>query len=329
MDPASVRQQLAGSCWADAGLSGTDMMTPQRACLPDGRLHFSHGPIDLVIQADGSVDAVRSAHDLAWLRFRSVLAELVGELAMIRQPLDAVGTCPVEGKIACRMWAACHPFRQGYITPMAAVAGSVAEEIIGFYHRPGIIRAAVNNGGDIALHLSAGASYRIGICTEIYKATDAALSGKVKPEGELEIGADTSVRGVATSGWQGRSFSLGIADSVTVLADTASQADAAATVIANAVNADDLRIRRLPACAIKDDTDLGDLLVTVDVPRLDAAVVNHALQMGLEQAYHLQRDGLIRDAVLTCQGQVRHAGSEMTRHIHSCHLGEGVQRIAA
>ena len=40
------------------------------------------------------------------------------------------------------------------------------------------------------------------------------------------------VRGVATSGWRGRSHSLGIADSVTVLAATAAMADAAATVIA-------------------------------------------------------------------------------------------------
>ena len=44
------------------------------------------------------------------------------------------------------------------------------------------------------------------------------------------------MRGIATSGWRGRSFSLGIADAVTVLAATAAEADAAATVIANAVD---------------------------------------------------------------------------------------------
>ena len=44
------------------------------------------------------------------------------------------------------------------------------------------------------------------------------------------------MRGVATSGWRGRSFSLGIADAVTVLARTGAAADAAATIIANAVD---------------------------------------------------------------------------------------------
>lgn len=290
-------------------------MTPQRARLPDGRLHLSHGPIDLVIQVDGAAEAVRSAHELAWQRFKTVLTELVDELAMIQRPLDAAGTCPVVGKVARRMWAACHPFRHSYITPMAAVAGSVAQEIIGFYQGTGILRAAVNNGGDIALYLSAGASYRIGICTEINMATDAARRGNLRPDGELYIDADTSVRGVATSGWRGRSFSLGIADSVTVLADTAAQADAAATVIANAVDADDMRIRRLPASAIKDNTDLGDMLVTVDVPKLESDVVEHALLRGLERAHHLQRDGLIRDAILVCQGKVMHLGTAATGHL--------------
>jgi ApbE superfamily uncharacterized protein (UPF0280 family) len=292
-------------------------------------MHFAHGPIDLVIQADGSADAIRYADELAWQRFTSVLSELVEELALIRRPLAAIGTCPFKGIIARRMWAACYPFRHNYMTPMAAVAGSVAQEIIDFYQRPGVVRASVNNGGDIALYLSAGASYRVGICTDIYTATDAARRGQLRPEGELNIGADTSVRGVATSGWRGRSFSLGIADSVTVLADTASQADAAATVIANAVNADDARIERLPACAIKDDTDLGDLLVTVNVPQLESSIVSCALQRGLERAHQLQRKGLIRDAVLSCQGQVMHAGGEIRRHRPSSHPGEKAPCITA
>ena len=287
-------------------------MTPQRASLPDGRLHFSHGPIDLVIQAEGAAEAVLAAHELAWQRFETVLTELVGELATLQKPLPPTGTCPLGGVIARRMWAACHPFRFGYITPMAAVAGSVAQEIIGFYECPGIVRAAVNNGGDIALYLSAGASYRIGICTNVYAATDTAMRGELRPDGQLLIDASMPVRGIATSGWRGRSFSLGIADSVTALADTAAQADAAATVIANAVNTNDPRIKRLPARDIKDNSDLGDLLVTVDVPALEHEVVMHALDAGNEQARHLQSAGLIHDAVLVCQGRVMHLGARAT-----------------
>ncbi len=279
-------------------------MAPQFTSLPDGRLHFSHGPIDLVIQADGRADAIRGAHQSAWRRFETVLPELVRELHALQSPVG--DDCPVNGAVARRMWDACHPFRAVYITPMAAVAGSVAQEIARCYAVPGIDRAAVNNGGDIALHLGAHASYRVGICTDVDAATDAAMHGELQADGDILIEAHMPVRGIATSGWRGRSFSLGIADSVTVLAATAAQADAAATVIANQVNVDDVRIRRIPACELKDNADLGSLPVTVDVPRLESGLIDHALRAGLARAQDLQQAGLIWYAVLVCQGRIAH-----------------------
>jgi ApbE superfamily uncharacterized protein (UPF0280 family) len=109
---------------------------------------------------------------------------------------------------------------------------------------------------------------------------------------------------VATSGWRGRSQSLGIADSVTVLAATAAQADAAATVVANAVNLDDARIQRASASSLRDDTDLGERLVTVAVPLLPTAAVQQALQAGLQVARQLQAQGLLQAALLACQGSL-------------------------
>ena len=163
----------------------------------------------------------------------------------------------LKGCIAQRMWNACSPFRAGFMTPMAAVAGSVAQELIACYARPGIERAWVNNGGDIALHLTPGQSMRVGLFADLAD-LDAALGdvfgdacgdppglqglqGVRGREGltthaQCEIGFEMPVRGIVTSGWRGRSFSLGIADSVTVLAQSAAMADAAAPVIANAVN---------------------------------------------------------------------------------------------
>lgn len=279
-------------------------MAPQYNSLPNGRMHFAHGPIDLVIQAEGRAEAVEAAHQNAWRRFENILPELVSELAALQRPVG--DACPVSGPVARRMWAACHPFRAGFITPMASVAGAVAEEIAQCYTVPGIDRAAVNNGGDIALHLGAHASFRVGICTDINAATDDAMRGELRPDGNMLIEAHTPVRGIATSGWRGRSFSLGIADSVTVLARTAAQADAAATVIANLVNVDDARIRRIPACELKDNSDMGDLRVTVDVPKLDSGQIDKALRAGLAQAQILQRAGLIWNAVLVCQGRVTH-----------------------
>lgn len=281
-------------------------MTAQRASLPGHRLHFSHGPIDLVIGAEGEAAAVAAAHEAAWQRFGSVLAELVAELPVLREPLGAHGAgCALRGPVARRMWQACAPYRAAYITPMAAVAGAVAEEVIAAYERPGVSRAWVNNGGDIALHLAPGASVRVGLVADEAQALHAAQQrGGLGLDGNFTVAHALPVRGIATSGWRGRSFSLGIADSVTVLAATAAQADAAATVIANAVNADDARIKRQPACALKDDTDLGDLLVTVDVPPLETAIVQAALAAGLARARELQAGGLIHEAALVCQGHL-------------------------
>lgn len=290
-------------------------MTSQYKVLPDGRMHFSHGPIDLVIQADGQTEAVRAAHLRAWRRFQTVLPELVSELDELKRPVGE--SHDMHGRIARRMWSACYPFRAGFITPMAAVAGAVAQEIVACYTGSGIDRAAVNNGGDIALYLADGHSYQIGICADVLGATSDAIRGMLRADGEIRIDASMPVRGIATSGWRGRSFSLGIADSVTVLAATAAQADAAATVIANAVNADDARIARLPACDLKDDSDLGRMPVTVDVPMLDAETVAKALAAGLAQARVLQEKHLIYGAVLVCQGQVAQLHAETLEMLHA------------
>jgi ApbE superfamily uncharacterized protein (UPF0280 family) len=282
-------------------------MPAQRSLLPDGRWHFQHGPMDIVIDAEANdaagERAIIEANATAWQRFEVLLDELVDELPLLKQPVVS-GGCPVRGAVARRMWQACAPFRDTYITPMAAVAGSVAQELIGFYQREGIARAWVNNGGDIALHLAPGASTRIGLYADIARLSEHEVMQGVSVDGLFEVRHAMAVRGVATSGWRGRSFSLGIADSVTVLAATASAADAAATIIANAVDVDDARIVRLPANEVKDDSDLGGIPVTVDVPTLPAYKVAQALASGLARAQALKASGLIASAVLVCQRQV-------------------------
>ena len=276
-------------------------MAAQRKRLSDGNWHFQQGPIDLVIGANGSAMAVEAAHDVAWCRFTSVLDELVRELVLLRLPV--AGECPLQGVIARRMWQACRPYADSFITPMAAVAGAVAQELIACYERRGVTRAWVNNGGDIALHLAPGQSLRVGLYADLGCFDLAQLREGLRTEAQFDIASALPVRGVATSGWRGRSFSLGIADSVTVLARSAAAADAAATVIANAVNAADPRIARRPACEIKDDSDLGSIPVTVDVPALEPERVAKALHAGLVRAQALRVSGLIWSAALVCQNQ--------------------------
>lgn len=277
-------------------------MSAQRAQLDRDRWNLSHGPIDIVAEAYGDPAAVAAAHEAAWRRFRSVLDELVGELPLLRQPVSA--DLVLRSSIARRMHAACAPFAPVFITPMAAVAGAVAQELIVFYRRPGIERAWINNGGDIALHLPPGQSVRVGLFADLAR-FDLRDAGPITTDGRFEVRAEHPVRGIATSGWRGRSFSLGIADSVTVLAATAAQADAAATIIANAVDVADPGIRRRPASECKDDTDLGDIPVTVDVAQLSPAQVRLALDAGAARAQALQRAGLVWSVLLVCQGQRR------------------------
>jgi ApbE superfamily uncharacterized protein (UPF0280 family) len=266
--------------------------------LSDGRWHFQHGPIDIVILAQGDTRAVEQAHQAAWNRFSSVLTELVGEIVLLRSPVG--DECELEGQIAKFMWHACRACMNGseqFITPMAAVAGSVAQCLIEYYRRDGIERACIHDGGDIALHLQEGQSFTVGLFSDLAKLN-------MSLDGKFRITSDMGVHGIATSGWRGRSFSLGIADSVTVLAESASYADAAATLIANKVNIDEPGIVRRPANTIKDDSDLGALMVTVDVPDLSVSQIESALQRGLLAANELKNSGLIFACVLSCKGWV-------------------------
>jgi ApbE superfamily uncharacterized protein (UPF0280 family) len=280
-------------------------MNAQRAQLSGGRWHLQHGPIDIVIDADaadGAAEVLEAAHAQAWTRFQNILQELVAELPLLRQPVGDV--CPLRGVVARRMWQACVPFAATFITPMAAVAGAVAQELLPFYQVPGVQRAWINNGGDIALHLASGESVQVGLFADLGRL---ASEQPLQLDGRFQVFADMPVRGIATSGWRGRSLSMGIADSVTVLARTAAEADAAATIIANAVDvAEELadgRIERLPANQVRDDSDLGERLVTVNVPSLPPELVHAALQHGFLQAETLRKAGHIEAAVLVCQGQ--------------------------
>ena len=262
------------------------------ARLADGRLHLQHGPIDLIIEAFGEPGQVEAAYRQAANRFGDILPTLVGELPLLRRPVgDAYPQ--LRGLVARRMVEAVWPYRDIFITPMAAVAGAVADEVLqATCSGRSIDKAYVNNGGDIALHLEPGHSLRAGIF-------GLALDGAV------QLSHDRPVRGIATSGWRGRSFSRGIADSATALATTAAAADAAATVIANAVNIDHPAIERRPARTLDPDSDLLDLPVTVAVGPLPRHQVAEALDRGVAEARKLRRRDLIEGAALSLQGQWR------------------------
>jgi uncharacterized protein len=289
-------------------------MNATRKLLSANKWYFHHGPIDLILQSDGDQKAVDLAFENAWNRFSTLLSELVEELELLKSPVSLSPTEQVPplsvplGDTAYSMWRTCHELANcnGYefITPMASVAGAVADTLIEYFKFPGINRAWVNNGGDIALYLAENQSVDIGTVGESVDLSKEFLIKylhsshkqnffqncrllKENITGKFRVHYAMPVRGVATSGLGGRSFTLGIAQSVTVLAQTAVLADAAATLIANAVNLDLPEIIRKPANTIKDDSDLKDKLVTVSVPKLSQSNVELALSFGLSKAITL------------------------------------------
>jgi ApbE superfamily uncharacterized protein (UPF0280 family) len=272
---------------------------PQIAMLPDGRrLYLQDGPIDLIVEAWGGEAGICSAYDAAARQFTGLLDKLCEELAELRKPADPV-SCRLRGKIARRMHAAVAPYAADhFITPMAAVAGAVAEEILGAMVDAGsLYRAYVNNGGDIALYLADGEHFTVGLVDRPDR------PGLMKT---TIIDLDDPTRGIATSGRHGRSFSLGIADAVTVLARTASQADAAATIIANAVDLPGHpAIVRCPAHDLQPDSDLGARLVTREVGDLSHDEIEQALEAGEDEARALLARGLIESAALRLHGETR------------------------
>ncbi|MBL8662590.1 MAG: UPF0280 family protein [Candidatus Odyssella sp.] len=328
-----------------------------RAPLSGQRWHFQHGPIDLVLRAWGDAEECAAAYAQAWVRFETVLPELVSELPLLRQPVAAPScslprsgrdgaqamplghclgsegrsraagavpaetpfphlpsarevrangpllahfageekACPPSGPVARRMWRACAPFADQFITPMAAVAGAVADEVLAaMIAGRTLAKAYVNNGGDIAIHLAPGERFETGIVGDI---------GKPKLSATASVAAEDGVRGIATSGWRGRSFSLGIADAVTVLARDAAAADAAATMIANAVTTDHPAIERRPARDLDPDSDLREHPVTVSVGPLDAAALAAALANGERAARAYRAAGLLEGAYIELQGR--------------------------
>jgi hypothetical protein len=104
------------------------------------------------------------------------------------------------------------------------------------------------------------------------------------------------------------------------LAANAAEADAAATVIANAVDLPQHKgIVRLPAVDLQPDSDLGARLVTVDVPPLTPGQIEEALGRGEATAAELIRQGRASAACLHLQGT--------TRTVHGDALPKSYQEI--
>jgi hypothetical protein len=224
----------------------------------------------------------------------SLLEDLANYLAVIKKKSVTLESKEGYPEIVRRMINATQKIGEPDLTPLAAVAGTTSELVADFIFSKGGTKVIVDNGGDIAIRLREGEMARVGVKTEITAKHPAYL---------FSIDSTMGIGGVATSGLGGRSFTKGIASAATVLAERASLADAAATVIGNFTNVDDPIISRTLAERIYPDTDIAGEQVTVRVGKLSRKKIEEGLENGLSKAYSIQQKGLINEALISLQGK--------------------------
>lgn len=262
--------------------------------LPGGRAVLAeHGPLRLVIQAfSGEKPEIKFATEAAYYSF-DCLARVAGEMPLLRQrhPLLLV---TAQDEIANTMIESVRRIGDEDLTPMAAVAGTIADFVADYLFRDTVTRVIVDNGGDIAIRLQPGEVVRVGFRPVISSQEISHL---------IRIDARNLSWGVNTSGLGGRSLTRGIASGVTAFAETSSLADAAATAIANSCFSDDDNILQVPANTLDPNTDLGHTLVTLSAVGISAKTEGKSLENGLKKAEQLMKKGAIRGAVIAVGGK--------------------------
>jgi hypothetical protein len=197
-----------------------------------------------------------------------------------------------ENGLAQRMIESVRAIGDMDLTPMAAVAGTIADGVADWLFGRGPTKVVVDNGGDIAIRLAAGETATVGIRPQINGSDISHIA--YLDERRLSWGVTTSGRG-------GRSFTRGIASAVTVIAENASIADAAATAIANACIVAASNIVQIPAEQIDPNTDLKGVAVTIDVGPLSVDKKIQAVQTALSKADILCRQKCIVGALIALE----------------------------
>ncbi len=257
--------------------------------LPGGKaVLVENGPLRLVIQAfSGSVAKIELVKEAADYAF-DCLDRVAGLQQLLKQRHGLI-TSPPKDIIASVMWESVHLIGDEDLTPMAAVAGTIADFVADWLFSHDVTKVIVDNGGDIAIRLKTGEIARVGFRSVV----DSQEITHV-----IHLDSKFSFWGVNTSGMGGRSLTRGIASAVTVFAKSSSVADAAATAVANDCFAEDEKICQVPARIVDRHTDLGDMLVTISTIGVSEETEKRALQYGLKKAEQLLERGVIRGAVI-------------------------------
>ncbi len=251
------------------------------------------GPTTLVLKGEKGGQDYSFDRTAVTARVEWILAQIKECLPVLKQKAFLIRKTAYLPRAGRAMVEAVKEIDPATLTPMAAVAGTVAEEVLDFLKGEGLEFLSVNNGGDIAAFNHRPKPVAIGIGD--------IRSGGPSPyvlgiQGLAEFG-------VATSGFGGRSFTLGLADMVSVVARSAPVADAAATFICNRTNVEHASVVRRKAAEIDPSTDIPEEMVTVRIGELSPEAVREALSKGKVAAERLKSERRILDAVIALKGE--------------------------
>jgi uncharacterized protein len=223
------------------------------------------------------------------------LEQVASEWQDLKSPAGKI-VKPPTNSIVYSMWESVRLVGDPDLTPMASVAGAIAESTAELLWSRGMTRVVVNNGGDLAIRLGPGESLAVGIRPYVDR-PDVTYRIVLTPE--------LNIRGICTSGLGGRSFTRGIASAATVFAENAAISDASATAIANATLIASPAVKRIMAHSVDPDTDLKGVGITCSVGELTEGEIELALNQGVRRAEDLVEKALIIGACITIKGRMR------------------------
>ncbi len=246
------------------------------------------GPMRLVIRAwNKKQPQIKLARQAAEESI-SYLERIARCRLLLSRPVPEIEDLP-EDELALGMINSTRAIGDVDLTPMAAVAGTIADAVADRLFEQGLTRVIVDNGGDIAVRMADGETVTVGVRPQV----SSPLISHV-----IHLDCRRSSWGVTTSGLGGRSFTRGIASAVTVLAENASVADAAVTAVANACFVEDKAILQLPAENMDPNSDLTGIHVTTGVKPLSPESIRIAVGNARHKAENLFQKGLIIGAFI-------------------------------
>jgi len=216
---------------------------------------------------------------------------------VITQKIDKIVLVDSFPPVVKKLILTARKFEDPTVTPLIGVAGATADEVADFIYNTGeVSKVVVNNGGDIAIRLREQETVKVGIKTDI---NEKGISHIVT------VTVKSGIRGIATSGFGGRSFTRGIANAAVAIADDSISADVAATLIGNATEIESPCVVKTSARNLNPNTDIPHLYVTTSIGHLERWEIVQAIDQGIKRAKAFENKGLIIGAFVAVRDQYR------------------------